>query len=495
MNKILLYSIVAIVTLCPGIYSQDFSQWESCSEGMWGNNTFDLLFANGNDLYTKKGPYAYSTNAGKTWLYQKTLDSTTGQKKYIIQTNIHNIDSFFILNSFGTLYISSNKKNWEKINYSLPKIESISGASLAPILKFISIKNHLKTKISWYIKDTLDTNKSVAFYRTCIGKIQNIENKKIIVFDTIPAANDDQTKKENRYFNYYNFDGILYTTHSTSKMTYFKQYYYSTDDGWSWQKREIPEIQGGIKSLVKINGKLWILSPFVIWRPKEDGSYEKLQDDKFDNFNIDFLTEHKGMIYAQAIDSSNHKPTLIRSKDSGKSWEKVGNLDYRITQMFSINGELVAVSFPFSVISSTDDGETWEERNSGLFASTDYFYQGPWLKIIKIGNSYLTVPRNKMLRNVIMKSYDGGKTWDRKLVISSVGNTSEYLWAQNNYNFTLNYNKYGLFAVDRGSNKTYISYDQGDSWENIRMCLHFSWITIRICMSGEIHCFFFMNII
>lgn len=69
-----------------------------------------------------------------------------------------------------------------------------------------------------------------------------------------------------------------------------------------------------------------------------------------------------------------------------------------------------------------------------------------------------------MLRNVIMKSYDGGKTWNIKLVIPSVGYTSEYLWAQNNYNFTLNYNKYGLFAVDRGNNKTYISYNQVDSW-------------------------------
>lgn len=87
----------------------------------------------------------------------------------------------------------------------------------------------------WYTKDTIDTNKIVALYRTCIGKIQNIENKKIIVFDTIPAVYDDQTTKENRYFNYYNFDGILYTTHYTSKMIYFKQYYYSTDDGLSWQ--------------------------------------------------------------------------------------------------------------------------------------------------------------------------------------------------------------------------------------------------------------------
>lgn len=114
MNKILLYSIVTIVTVCQGIYSQDFAEWENCSEGMWGNNTFDLLFAYGNDLYTKKIPFAYSTNAGKTWLYQKTLDSTTGQQKYIIQTNIHTIDSFFMLNSFGTLYISSNKKNGKK---------------------------------------------------------------------------------------------------------------------------------------------------------------------------------------------------------------------------------------------------------------------------------------------------------------------------------------------------------------------------------------------
>jgi photosystem II stability/assembly factor-like uncharacterized protein len=63
-----------------------------------------------------------------------------------------------------------------------------------------------------------------------------------------------------------------------------------------------------------------------------------------------------------------------------------------------------------------------------------------------------------------MKSYDGGKTWQRKYMLDSIGYT-EFTYTGNLYNFTFQQNKYGLFAVDRGSGKTYISYDGGDTWE------------------------------
>lgn len=458
-----------LMFLAVNLFSQDALQWENCTEGLWGNNHNDLLFTNDNDLYTKTQPYSYSSDGGKTWIKQKVKDSTTGETIYIQQYSANKIDSTYVIFSMNGCWISNDQINWRKIQYQLPDIKTkITPVSLANSLKIISINNHLITRCSWTAKDKSDRTKNIKYYRTCIGTIKEIDNQKVLIFDTIPEFNDYQITTGENLFVYYKYGNILYAIHFKlgSSISYTNYIYFSEDGGFHWEKKEMPEIQGGIKSLSQINGKIWILSPFAIWRPKEDGSYEKLEDAQFDNFNTDFLIEHKGMIYAQAIDSSNHKPILVRSIDNGTTWHKKGSLNHRLTQLFSIKEELVGCSWIYSIIASTDDGETWEERNKGLYDSPDYKYEGPWLKIVKLNdNEYITVPRNKMLRNTIMKSYDGGKTWNRKIVIPQVGQPDEYKWANYNYNFTLNKNKYGLFAVDRGTNKTYKSYDKGESWE------------------------------
>ena len=460
---------VLLMFIAVNLFSQDLSEWENCTEGLWGNNHYDLLFINDNDLYTKIQPYSYSSDGGKTWIKQKVKDSTTGETIYIEQYSANKIDSTYIIFGMNSCWISNDQKNWRKIQYQLPDIKTKSSiVNLANSLKIISINNHLVTRCSWTVKDKSDTTKYIQYYRTCIGTIKDIDNQRVLVFDTIPEFNDYQiTTGENR-FVYYKYGNILYAIHfkSGSSISYTRYIYFSEDGGFHWEKKEIPEIQGGIKSVSQINGKIWILSPFAIWRPKENGSYEKLEDAKFDNFNTDFLIEHKGMIYAQAIDSSTHKYVIVRSTDNGATWHQKGSLNHRLTQLFSIREELVGCSWIYSIIASTDDGETWEERNNGLYDSPDYLYEGPWKKIVKLNeNEYLTVPRNNMLRNTVMKSYDGGKSWNRKIVIPQVGQPDEYKWANDNYNFTLNQNKYGLFAVDRGSGKTYKSYDKGESWE------------------------------
>jgi len=442
-----------LISIYP-VFSQNIYNWENCTSGMEGFIVGTRVNQMENYLYLYTANTFYTNNNGKSWKPFKLFDSVNQNLLYKQVSFINKYKDVYIIN-FD--YISTDKQNWTVFKHIRPTFSQSSIDNY----KMIVTDSTLIFRLIWTEK--IDSTKYTTLRRTCIAKGIGNDVNETFKFDTIPAANDYQTTSDEKYFDYYYIDGIVYTVYHSSKPSYFKYYYYSTDYGWSWQKREIPEIQGGIKSIAKINGKLWILSAFALWRPKEDGSYEKIEDDKFDNFNTDFLIEHKGMIYAQAIDSSDHKPIIVRSKDNGNSWEKVGKDYFTIRQLFSINGELVAVSFK-GILGSTDDGESWEERQHGLYFSPDYFYEGPWKKIVKVGNNeYITPPRQN-LYNVMMKSYDGGKTWQRKYVIDSVGYT-ETTYTGKSYNFTFHKNKYGLFAVDRGSNKTYISYDQGDSWE------------------------------
>lgn len=441
------------------VFSQNLNTWENCTSGMEGFDVNTSVHNMENYLYLYTKNTFYTSNNGKSWQPFKQLDYLDYNNQNYVYKQVDFITKYNNVYIVNFDFISTDQQKWKAFKHIRPTFSD----SFTYIDNYIMIATDstLIFRISWSEKD--DSAKYVRKLRTCISKGIGKDLDEIFVFDTIPAANDYQTTSEEKYFKYFYIDRVVYAVYYTSKLSYFKHYYYSTDYGWSWQKHQIPEIQGGVKSIVKINGRLWILSPFALWRPRDDGSYEKIVDEQFDNFNTDFFIEHKGMIYAQALDSSNHKPILVRSKDNGISWEKVGKEYFTIRQLFSINGELVARSAK-GVLASTNDGETWEERQQGLYDSPDYFYQGPWKRIVKVGeNEYITAPRNN-LYNTMMKSYDGGRTWKRKYVIDSIGYT-EYTYTGNLYNFTFHKNKYGLFAVDRGSNKTYISYDQGDTWE------------------------------
>ncbi len=453
------------------VYSQSTKDWENCTEGLEGNNRFDILVKFEEELFTTNLPYAYSNDVGRNWQMQKSFDSSWGMIRYLVITDVYKYKNIFIAVAGGNgFYVSKDKQNWQKLKYELPKIQkaSASGVQLNNT-NLITTDSNIVLRCQWYEK--IDSAKYITKIRTCIAKGIGNDISENFIFDTIPEKHDYSASKEEKYFKYSRIGDTLYAIYNTSKGGYFQWYYYSIDGGASWQKKIILNnqgqaiIQGGIKSIDKIDNKLFILSSSGIWKPTYDGSYKKIVDDKFGSFTSDFICEHKGMIYAQAYDTLTQQLYLVRSTDVGETWERIGNTNYRITQLFSIKGELIAASFPYSIIASTNDGQTWEERNKGLYSSPDYLYEGPWLKIIKIGQEFLTVPRNKMLRNTIMKSYDGGKSWQRKIVIPEVGIPSEYLWANSNYNFTVTNNKYGLFAVDRGTSKTYKSNDNGETWE------------------------------
>lgn len=467
MKKIFTFLLLILFTL--PLFSQSVKDWENCTEGLEGIYSFNLLIKFEDELFTKSLPYAYSNDIGRTWLMQKNFDSLFGNIKYFSKTHVFRYKNIFIAESGYGFYISKDKKNWQKMKYELPKIQkaSASGVRLSNS-NIITTDSTIVIRCQW--AEFLDSTNFINHVRTCISKGIGNDISENFVFDTIPEKNDYSLSKEEKYFNYSQIEDTLYAIYYTSKGGYFQWYYYSTDEGETWQKKSILNnqgqaiIQGGIKSIIKIDNRLFILSSGGIWKTTNDGSYKKIEDYKFGSFNSDFLCEHKGSIYAQAQDTLNQKFYTVRSKDGGETWERIGNTDYRITQLFSIKGELIAASLPYSIIASTDDGQTWEERNKGLYTSPDFIYEGPWQKIIKIGDEFLTVPRNTMLRNTIMKSYDGGKSWQRKIVLPEVGIPSEYLSSGKSYNFTVTNNKYGLFAVDQGAAKTYKSFDNGETW-------------------------------
>ncbi len=439
------------------LFSQDVSEWENCTEGFNNYNTAKGINKIDSILFIVYNYTYLSTNYGEKWHTIKYYDNLFKQIKLARTFKMIKFKNKYIMfNSVNNSYISEDLKNWGSI-----KVEGFG--------KSASILTIFFTDSSLIIR-AIETSDSISKYRTYICKEITYDSLITLKFQKIPGEGEIVDNNEgfgisfNNVTNYYQFGDTLYAIYyNGSKLFYYPRYFYSTDFGWSWKKVEV-SIQGGIKSLSQINGKLWILSPFSIWQPKEDGTYEKIVDEQFDNFNTDFLIQHKGMIYAQAIDRLNHKAILVRKKDGETKWEIVGNRYFTILQLFSADDLLIASNKYYGVLVSTDDGVTWEERNNGLYNSPDYLYEGPWKKIVKINdNEYITAPRNTFY-NVYMKSYDGGRTWQRKFLIDSIGYT-EYYWTGGKYNFTFSKNKYGLFAVDRGTNKTYKSYDKGESWE------------------------------
>ena len=455
--KYLTKIFISLAFLAVNLFSQDVSEWENCTEGFNNINTAQYINKLDSILFIVYNYTYLSTNYGEKWHTIKYYDNLFKQIKLARTWEMIKFKNKYIMfNNTINSYISEDLKNWESIKFE--------GFGKNPSTADIFSND------STFILRVIETSDSISKYRTYLCKEITNDSVKTLKFQKIPGEGEIVDNNEgfgisfNNVTNYYQFGDTLYAIYyNGNKSTYYRRYFYSTDFGWSWKKVDV-SIQGGIKSLSKINGKLWILSPVSIWQPKEDGTYEKIEDAQFDNFNTEFLIEHKGMIYAQAIDSLNHKAILVRKKDGETKWEKVGNRHFTLVQLISTGNLLIASNQLYGVLVSSDDGMTWEERNNGLYVSPDYYYEGPWMKIVKINdNEYITAPRNRFY-NAYMKSYDGGRTWQRKYFIDSIGYT-EYYWTGVKYNFTFSKNKYGLFAADRGTNKTYKSYDKGESWE------------------------------
>ncbi len=444
-KTLLLFAVIFSVCIIP--YSSALSQeWVNCTEGLYGVYT-DLYLVNGELSHPDLKPYSWSIDTAKSWFPRKYFDPEKNISTYYDIPAIFKYRNIFI----GGSYVSSDKQTWYKFKCNgLPSSSSV--------YSFFVTDSVLIARVSYH--DTVNK------MRTYISRDEPKNITDGFLFEPIPVENDISWKaainSHTDINSYSEINGKIYAVTLTQDWGFRNYYYYSTDEGMSWIADTIDEIFGGIKEIKYLNNQFYIISPVAIWRQEENGTYVQCEDEQFDFFEAYFLVAYKDKIIAQALESGSHKHILASSTDGGKTWEKFGNSDFTIKQLYAMGDKLIANTLTFGVMVSTDDGATWVESNEGIFYSPDRIYKGPYMKIAMKGNEALTAPRNFLLDNVIMKSYDGGITWVKKQINPSIGYPD---YTDCHCEYTVAQTKWGVFAINRGDGSTYKTEDYGETWQ------------------------------
>ncbi|HOV92662.1 MAG TPA: T9SS type A sorting domain-containing protein [Candidatus Kapabacteria bacterium] len=457
-----IFIIVILVNLF-GVIPKAFSEvtWEDCTEGLEGSYITDIInIDNELELFSGSLPFLYSsTDSGKTWIPRKYLLAPTFKETYYSISSIYKYKNRYLMSGssgiFRVDYISEDKKK-------LYGTKTYGGPQSAVFMNGFACDS----SIIFRFYDS--TSKKMRTYITQDEPQGNEGNFNIV---PIPEENDF-TDSSYKWTDFVQNEGMITATiyrieKSPYKRIQSERYYYSTDWGWSWKEVKAPEVFAGVKEVQYINGKYYILSPITIWRQGDKDEYVQCynwENGKFDYLESNFLVEYKGKLITSAMQSGTHKYVLASSTDEGKTWERFGTSDFLITELFVIGDRLLANSKIFGLMISTDDGQTWSESNKGMFPPNSTIYYQQFLKIAVNGNYTYTVPRNYYLRNTIMKSYDGGRSWVRKLVDTSLGYPQDPGSPTDN-KYTVAMTKWGLYAMNRGNNTTYRSYDNGETWQ------------------------------
>ena len=450
MKKI--FIIVILVNLL-GLISKAFSdvQWEDCTEGLEGKYSKIYLYEEEAELYSRSLPYSVSTDAGKSWIARRYFNTTIGREYNFPINDISKYKNRYIINSGQ--YISKDKKNIYPMTRTI-YITRDSGGTAEWISTYTTDSSLIRRYYKYINKDT-------NYVVTCITKEEPRGMEGNFTFFSIPKENDFN-EKDKKYTNFTEINDKIYATIYGKSYTYSRTYYYSTDWGWSWKADTVSEVFGGVKEIKYLNGKYFILSPITIWRQDENGEYIVCEDEQFDYLESKFLIAYKEKIITSAMETGTHKYVLASSTDGGKTWERFGTSEFMTEQLFAIGDTLVADTRTYGVMRSTDDGQTWVESNNRLYYSPEWGYEGQFMKISMNGNEAFTAPRNPYLDNTIMKSYNGGRSWLKKQIDPSLG-FPEYSEGVGKYTIALT--KWGLYAINRGKNTTYKSYDNGETWE------------------------------
>ncbi len=453
MRKIFfLFSVINLFWLIPSVHCE--VEWENCSQGIEGMAISHIfIFDNILELTENNKPYSYSSNdSGKSWKPRKYIPPSLNRETYYPIASIYKYKNRYIMSQldYRVDYISEDKK-------TLYGNKTYGGPTSAIFMNGFACDSSIILRFY----DT--TAKKMVTYITQDEPQGNEGNFHIV---PIPEENDftDSTYKYTSFFE--NEGQIMATIYKMGSQQYIytNKFYYSTDWGWSWNEVQASEVYGGVISVQYINGKYYIISPTTIWREGEDGKYvmcEDGEDGKFDYLETSFLMGYKGKIIASGLETGTQKYVLASSTDGGKTWERFGKSDFRIKQLINFGEKLIAFTRSFGELISTDDGQTWVESNNGLYYNPAH-YDEPWMKIYIDGDYAYTAPRNYYLRNTIMKSYDGGRSWVKKLVDTSLGYCE---FPDRDYKYTVALTKWGLYAMNRGNNTTYKSYDNGETWQ------------------------------
>lgn len=432
--KMFILIIIIIVSSYLNIYSQNQFIWENSSKGLEGTYALNLIDFENRIYETIK--YLYSDDTAHSWHSNKIVITLETGDKYLIENKFYELlkykDRYL---SFGnTNYYSYDKVNWK------------------PQEKYTGIPEN-SNKIKFYSTDSTflvqvyNKNDQQNKYKTYITYDSINYNFKPVETDLLAADS---------IIEYQMYKNTLYAT--TNSQLGIGYYYHSTDYGLNWIKDSIPEINDRIRYIRFLNDKQYIISRFGIYFKDNFGIWNKcISEELLPDMNREFLIYYNNKIITHS--KINDKSTLVSSSDGGLSWEKFGNCDFYIRQLL-VKGNIFIANTRFGIKISTDNGETWQDSNSGIFASGS-INDNSRLKIIANNNELLTAPRNKMTNNTIMKSYDNGNRWIPKKVDLSYIEREESR-VTNDW-FSVLQNKWGTFALN-GNGHLFKTEDFGETW-------------------------------
>ncbi len=412
------------------VFGQNKHEWEYCSEGLEGFYWL-ISFEFENEIY-ESILGLISKDTAKTWVVTKY---NIGK---IYPNHFYFFDMFKYRNKYlgfsGNHYYSFDKNNWHLI------------------YKYNGIPNSVNQKYffatdSTFLIQVFNPDDFKNRYRTYITK-DSADFKFNLVEKDMP--------NEYIIFNCTNINGILFATSSSS--LYIGKYYYSSDGGMNWQYDSIPNIPEKLKYVKYLNNRFYIISSMGLWGKDNSGNwYECKSDELLKPMTRDILVAFKDKIITHS--SINGVQVLVSSSDEGKTWERFGSSNFYIRQLLVKGNTLIAFTH-LGVMTSIDDGKTWLESNHGLFASTEKS-DNSTMQIVSKDNEVLTAPRNKMINNVIMKSYNNGKTWSKKQIDTSFSQPEQMQLTKDWYSVVQT--KWGVFAIN-GYGNAYKTDDFGETW-------------------------------
>jgi len=204
-----------------------------------------------------------------------------------------------------------------------------------------------------------------------------------------------------------------------------------------WEK--LPPVKGAVSEIFELDGLLYCVNIGGLFESKDNGkNWSKviqLNSPKVNLFNFKLFNAH--------IDGSNlywsFNGTIFKTEDKGKNWNIISKLNSYIDNFWVRNHEII-ISQDHKLYSTADDGATWNE----IITNTDTIFNSHY-QHERIDSTYFI-----KYEKGIFKSIDNCRTWKK----TSIPNDF----------YLMNISRNIIFATKKYGNGFYYSNDLGETW-------------------------------
>lgn len=437
MKKLITLILFGLISISLSLIAQEDIIWEKCNDGLDGYYWCNLIEFE-NKLYETRLFY-YSDDTAKTWKKSKKTTTNIYGETVISEHQFSKIFRFKdkLISYEGRGNYSDDGIYWERfqITTSDPSLE-------------LSLKDMFSTGSTLLIRvnGNLLGDKQ---HRTYITTDANS-----FIFEKV----ETDLPSTDIVLEYQMRNDTIYVT--TDSPTSGGVFYYSTDNGYNWIKDNSTGIKAKIKYLRFIGDKLYIITSLNIYYQDEAGNWTMCESEEYlPDGSRDYLVGFNDKIITYS--RLNGRSTLVSSSDGGITWELFGNCNFFIRKLL-VKGQTLIADTHFGIKYSLDSGKTWQDGNKGIFyADTRYSHNN--LLIVNNNNEYLTAPRNRMIKNTIMKSYDNGNTWVQKIIDPDFIQ-GEQTMVTDDWRYSVVKTKWGVFAINSFGH-VYKTEDFGETWQ------------------------------